>query len=365
MLGNLAKRKSANPLSLPGIITGYGGGTFNPDGTMATPAVPLDQQSNAVAMPVNSVPAPKLGMFGSRGRYTFPDDISNQARWEETPLVANPVDEPPQMFGQQFLQQPMDVHVPKPGFFAKDGAWKGVLADVLGTLGDSIATANGGQATYLPNKLRVQQQQAEWKHRQAEREQDRAWQVDDRDHKDNLPQYFMSGKDRIAFDPKTGETQTVFDAPTDFQEYADLLGLVPGSDEYNSAMEDYVLRSNGPTAQLGRANLEDIRQGNRLKLRQTPTYANLHPRPTSGGNGGGGSGGGNHPPRTPGNVYAPILDKIARGIPLTPGEQNVINMRGRGGHGSSGRSTTGTHTATDPKTGKKVQWNGSQWVPVN
>lgn len=253
---------------------------------------------------------------------------------------------------------------PKPAFFAKNGAWKGVLADVLGSLGDSLSVANGGQATYLPNKLRTQQQAAEWKRRDAERQQDRAWAVEDRDHKDNAPQFFTSNGDRIQYDPKTGTSTTVYDGPADFEDYANSLGLEPGTDEYNSAIQDYVLRSYGPAAQKGREILEGLRQNNRLTLRQTPTYANVHPRPAAGGSGG---NGGNRPPRNTGNVYGPILGKVAAGQQLTPGEQALFNIysRNRGGKSGAGAAPNAVQTATDPKTGRKVQWNGRQWVPLN
>jgi hypothetical protein len=255
------------------------------------------------------------------------------------------------------------------GFFAKGGAWR----DVLGALADGLAGAAGHQPTYGPMKMRQRQQQTEWDRQDALRRQDRQWLIDDRNWKAAQPQYFMSGHDRVAFDPTTGATKTVYDAPEDFQQYADALGLDPGSDEYNAAMEDYVLRANGPTAQQGRVDLEGVRQdnrvslegvrqGNRLSLRQTPTYANLHPRPAAAPAGGGGGHGG--PPRTTGNVYAPILAKMARGEPLSAGEQSVIGYYGRGGRRGKTATTGGAGTiATDGK-GNKVRWDGKAWLPV-
>ena len=49
-----------------------------------------------------------------------------------------------------------------PGFFSKNGGWR----DVVGALGDALATASGGQGIYMPQKLQQQklmqqQQQAE------------------------------------------------------------------------------------------------------------------------------------------------------------------------------------------------------------
>lgn len=288
----------------------------------------------------------------------------------EAPAVSTmPLDTPLEDAGQAPPISMMPrLEQPKAGFFDKDGAWR----DVLGALADGMAGAVGMQPTYGPNKTRQRHQQAEWERLDAQRRQDRAWAEQDRDAKLAQPQYFMSGRDRVMFDPTTGEAQKVYDGQADFEEYADSLGLEPGSEEYNDAKRDYVLKSNGPTALEGREELENLRQGNRVTLegvrhgnraalRQTPTYSNLHPRPAGGG---GGSGNG-RPPRTTGNVYAPILAKVARGEKLTQGEERVISMYGRGNRGgkSSSSASGSGPVATDGK-GNKVQWNGKSWVPV-
>ncbi|MGC1269951.1 MAG: hypothetical protein WA842_05060 [Croceibacterium sp.] len=138
---------------------------------------------------------------------------------------------------------------------------------------------------------------------------------------------FTVGRDRVQFDPATGSSSVIYDGPEDFQLYAQDLGLEPGSEDYFRAVEDYVLRSGGPSAHGrdlelddhrtandseletlrygNRVGLEGLRQRNRVSLRQTP------------------------PARTPG---------ASRGGAVRP-------------------------TATDGS-GNKVQWNGSAWVPV-
>lgn len=280
----------------------------------------------------------------------------------EAPAVSTtPLDTPLEDAGQAPPISMMPrLEQPKAGFFDKDGAWR----DVLGALADGMAGAVGMQPTYGPNKTRQRHQQAEWERLDAQRRQDRAWAEQDRDAKLAQPQYFMSGRDRVMFDPTTGEAQKVYDGPADFEEYADSLGLEPGSEEYNDAKRDYVLRSNGPTALEGREELENLRQGNRVTLegvrhgnraalRQTPTYSNLHPRPAAGG---GGSGNG-RPPRTTGNVYAPILAKVARGEKLTQGEERVISMYGRGarsGAGGAGSGGGGLPTVRTPAEAAKL-----------
>lgn len=112
---------------------------------------------------------------------------------------------------------------------------------------------------------------------------------------------FSSGRDRVRYDPATGTSEVIYDGPEDFETYAQQLGYEPGSPEYFTAVEDYVLRSNGPTAygydiglddhrtgnraklegvrQSNRVSLEASRQRNRLTTRQTPTYRDINPAP--------------------------------------------------------------------------------------
>lgn len=352
-------------------------GPFVPPPAFTTPGFG-DEVAVAGNIPAGEQIATRLGMFGNprAAALAKPSAASDAGAGilapAAPPLSLTAPDEMPTRISAPPSLEPLAVDLiqKKPGFFSKDGAWR----DVLGGLADGLAAAGGLQPTYGPNKIRMRQQQAEIARQDELRQQDRQWALEDRDWKAAQPGYFMSGRDRIKYDPTTGATETIYDAPTDFQEYADILGLEPGTDEYAEAMQDYVLRSNGPTAQAGRQeleglrnsnrlSLEGVRQGNRMALRQTPTYANLHPRPAAaGGSGGGGRGG---PPRTTGNVYAPILAKIAAGKQLTPGEQQVIGMYGRGGRGGKAGGSSGGSgpVATDGK-GNKVQWNGKSWVPV-
>lgn len=234
------------------------------------------------------------------------------------------------------------AQVSKPGFFSKNGAG----LDILGGLSDGILQMSGMNPVYGPAQQRrrseqtqLNQQHAEWARQEMQRQQDRQWQAEDRDVKLKTPQYFMAGHDRVAFDPSTGQSKVVYDAPEDYQAYASSLGLNPGDDGYDKAVQDYVLRSSGPTALSGKINLEGTRQGNRLQLRSTPTYQQTHPAPSRARTGGGA-------PRAPtslGGVVAPILAKIAQGQTLSPGEQNALStyQAGRGGHGRGGRTAAG------------------------
>lgn len=193
----------------------------------------------------------------------------------------------------------------------------------------------------------------------------------DQDIEANKPQYFTSGNDRIGYDPRTHQATVLYKGQSDAENYATSLGYEPGTPEHSTAMQDYVLRANGPTAfgydvdlentrQDNRETLEGVRQRDR-SLRQTPTYSNLHPRPS-----GGRDNPAAHPPTMAGTM-APILAKVSRGETLTPSEQQAWNMyrppsRKPAGGGSS--PSGAAHVATDPTTGKKVLWNGKAWVPA-
>ena len=268
----------------------------------------------------------------------------------------------------------------QPAFFGEGGAGR----SILGSIADAALQLNGLRPIYAPAMERKQQmayqqgqQQAEWNRQDAQRQQDHQWAVEDREWKAKQPRYFASGRNQVEYDPATDMARVIYDGPADFEEYAAALGLEPGTDEYNEAVQDYQLRGNGPTALAGRREMENLRQGNRVSMegiRQTnraalrglPTYANLHPRP-AGGSGGGNRGG---PPRSTGQVYAPIFAKVARGEPLTPGEQQIFNLYGRGSRGTGGKSAGsasggGNPIATDAK-GNKVQYDPASktWKPV-
>lgn len=77
---------------------------------------------------------------------------------------------------------------------------------------------------------------------------------------------FTIGRDRVQYNPATGQTGVLFDGPEDFELYARELGLEPGTDNYFRAVEDYVLRSSGPSAHSRDLSLDDYRTGNDREL---------------------------------------------------------------------------------------------------
>ena len=225
----------------------------------------------------------------------------------------------------------------KPGFFSKRGGG----LDVLGGVADALS----GQPIYSTaqrqrhaEEMQQRSQQALWARDDAQRQQDRQWQVEDRDAAMNKPQFFNAGNDRVRYDPVSGKAEVVYDAPEDYQTYASTLGLNPGDAGYGNAVQDYVLRGSGPTAQKAKLGLEGVRQGNRLQLRGTPTYLQTHPAPPRSR-----PAAGPRAPSTMGGVVAPILAKMAQGQPLSAGEQQALStyQAGRGGHRGGGSRSAG------------------------
>lgn len=214
-----------------------------------------------------------------------------------------------------------------PGF-NEPGGWGEKLQMLAAAFMNAGGNPMGAQAIYQRlgaeqrQRYEQQQQQSLWARQDSQRAEDRRWQVEDRDAKLNAPQYFMSGRDRVSFDPVSGESSVIYDGPEDYQNYADTLGLQPGQDGYDRAVQDYVLRSAGPTAVAGKQALEGVRQSNRVALRGMPTYRDTHARPSSGG----GRGPASTRAPTMAGTMAPILGKVARGEALTPGEQQAWSM---------------------------------------
>jgi hypothetical protein len=225
----------------------------------------------------------------------------------------------------------------KPGFFDSNGGWK----STLGTIGDIVSGMVGGPMLYHDGKVRQRNDlllRAKQAREDQIRQEDRTWHVQDRDALLNKPEYFMSGRDRVKFDPASGDASVIYDGPEDYQTYAQTIGLSPDTPDYASAVQDYVLKGNGPTSQAARRALDSQRNTQRIALRGMPTYAQTHPRPRSGGGGGGGA------PKSANAVIAPLLLKMAQGGTLTPAEQSAMayakggSGRGRGGGGGASAS---------------------------
>ncbi|WP_417592548.1 hypothetical protein [Parasphingorhabdus sp.] len=196
----------------------------------------------------------------------------------------------------------------------------GVGWDVMGTIGDTLLQRNGNAPVYAPymkQKLarRAEQEKSiarqQWEYDMAQ--QQREWMAQDKDAAQRAPQVFMSNGDRVQFDPVSGESTVLYDGQEPFEDYAQGLGLEPGTPEYTRALQDYVLKSSGPTANDYDVKLDGVRTSNDISRKQAPTYRQSNPRP--------------------------------RAAPR-------------------GRTSSRRPAATGPG-GKRIEWDGKAWVAAN
>lgn len=184
------------------------------------------------------------------------------------------------------------VKAARPGFFDDGGTGQ----KIAGVLGPALLGAFGGpevaQIFQQQNLARQRREQAELEYRRS-----RADKLDDREYEALQPRYFQSGEDYWSFDPRTGQSKRVADAPQAGEEYARAMGFEPGTPQYRLAVQDYVLRASGPTATDNDILLEQARQGNReaierlrqqgrLQVRGTPTWRQQNPTPPRAGRAG-------------------------------------------------------------------------------
>jgi hypothetical protein len=217
----------------------------------------------------------------------------------------------------------------KPRFFDEGGTGQrlaGILGPALMTLGGNPQGAQ--QMIQLQHRQRELKQERARQGQQDQFERDKfAWQR----RKDMRPEIRSAGRSVVSV-PFEGDPLVLYSDPSEADRYASALGLQPGDDGYDEAVQDYVLKGYGPTAMGGKKTFEDIRYDNRKGLRGLPTYRDLHPRPTGGGGGGGRRAyDPNRPPRTTGEAVAPIVAKMARGEALTQGERAALATYGRRG----------------------------------
>jgi hypothetical protein len=199
---------------------------------------------------------------------------------------------------------------------------------IAAVVGPMLMAATGNQAGATQMMQMIQGRRDDWQNRQrAALETMVKWRRDDdlAEQKRNEPQFFSGNEDRVRYDPATGTSQRVYDAPQDFEDYAAAGGFTPGTPEYFQAVEDHVLRANGPTAfkydrdleaikNAHRISVEGQRQRDRERLRGLPSYRDLNPpAPRASA------------PRAPRQSARP--------------------------------------TATGPN-GQKVEWDGKAWVPA-
>lgn len=263
---------------LPQMLAQSGGRTriANGDATQ-----PLEMSPMSAAPPMRA----SRGIFGST-----PSDAMPQLASDSLPMLSDKT-------ANRGAPMPDANGKGKKGF-----DWR-MLA---GIIGDGLLGLNGQPGVYGPAMFKRRQDEMNHSQRLAEMaEQARI--------KAAEPDYATVNNRRVRIDPTTGQADVLYQAPQDFEDYAASLGAEPGSPEYDRLVQDYVLRSAGPTAtdfnlqeeenrQDNRVSLEGVRQGNRQSLlgqrqagqralRGVPTYRQANPAPPRSGGRSGGSGG--------------------------------------------------------------------------
>lgn len=207
-------------------------------------------------------------------------------------------------------------------------------------------------------------------------------QIAEMERKGTEPEVKVVGNNIVRFGRGGANPEAIYTAPMEAERYAGSLGYIRGTPEYDRAVQDYVLRSNGPTALDADQEMADYRQKLALgriaasggETRRSADYREslTRSRPQDA------------KAMSTGNVVAPVLAKIAAGQPLTTGEQEVLRFYKPTAGGKSGgppslpnspvrgvsrasarvAGKSATRYATNPKTGERLQLVNGKWVPA-
>lgn len=241
---------------MPGPISGFGGGTFNMDGSQATPvdAVPMGSQMPA-PQPQAPMQIPDQGAGPSMGSNGMQDAPAQGLGARMQPPPGGPLG--------ASMRQPFDYDAAMKaltGEYKKPNGWQIAAAIV----GDTAANMSGRQGSAIDSILGRKNAHAQRQFEAAK--QIMSWQQGDyaaqRDADLRAANPFTIGRDRVQFDPRSGKSSVLFDGAEDFELYAEGLGLEPGSEDYFNAVEDFILRGSGPSAYERDVSLDDHRTGN-------------------------------------------------------------------------------------------------------
>ncbi len=220
--------------------------------------------------------------FGGNNRLLEDEAIAPAAA---TPELLAPI------MPQQILDQQLEPE-------QKGGGFGDILRMMAGGALDGVATHYGAQPGYANAQEQGRKYWQAVMLQQQKLQMQQAGDQAERQAKRREPQRVGNS---IVTMGEGGEYRSVYQQPGEFERYATARGFKPGSPEYSVAAEDFVLRSNGPSAldydqqlddyrtgnrvrleglrQGNRAKLESQRQGNRLSTRGAPTYRAVNPLP--------------------------------------------------------------------------------------
>lgn len=147
-----------------------------------------------------------MGMFGALKRKPMFGEIPGMGQMQP------PMQQPPMAQPQVGAMDPnMQAMTKKPGFFAQGQPGR----QIIGVIGDTLATLGGGQGVYMPAMLRMQEQDAEIRarlqeaiaKRQAEREEKQwEWQNKPQEDKDQLTRYMRAA----GIDPNSDQGRKMY-----------------------------------------------------------------------------------------------------------------------------------------------------------
>ena len=319
-------RSAPNAMPLPGPIGGYGGGTWNVDGSAATPVngmadAPMFQPMGGGAsafgwgeggtdtLPALPPPGPSLPDSRSSGIFGKPQLTTLSKDFPAASAMGAPL--PSSGFHGRSMGTPFDYDAALASMLPQQKK-RSTLEKIASVAVPALMGFAGNQAganAFLANQ---QSRRAADEHqRNASLSMIERWKHDDfarqngADLRASAPR--VIGRSMVQYDPNSGSVGELYDGAEDFETYAATQGLEPGTQEYFDAVQDYVLKSDGPTAYQHDRGLDDYRTGNRLKIegvrqgnrmglegvRQNnrvathglPTYRDTHPRAADGGRG--------------------------------------------------------------------------------
>src|SRR3546814_517597 len=218
-----------------------------------------------------------------------------------------------QSLAQKATVQPLEVNTPKlkAPFFSKYGAGP----NILGMMGDFLLQQSGHQPMYL-NMLKFRQdadaQRVDNDYRRAA--------TDELRRKATAPQIEKVG-DSIVSVGADGAVEPLYTGQSDGERYAASLGYTPGTPGYLTAVQDYVLKSSGPTAFQTDRDLANYRHGLRLK---EIGASGGEARSTAGHREGLYRSRPDVAATTPAKVIGPLVAKQANGQPLNPAEPHNL-----------------------------------------